>query len=213
MPCAVGKVTAFVIRHRADGPELLLIRHPHAGIQLPAGTMEEGETPEGAARREAAEETGLTGLELRRYLGDAVIATPEGVRIMAQTSRVFSRPDAASFDWASIRNGLRVKVLRAENGFTQVSYEETDRYPDPTYITYQITGWVPDEVLCESERRHFYLFECPFETAASWEVRTDNHRFILFWAPLAALPEIVEPQQKWLDFLRDAEGVLWTAQS
>ena len=43
--------------------------HPEAGIQIPAGTMEDGETPEAAVLREAFEETGLPGLRIVRFLG------------------------------------------------------------------------------------------------------------------------------------------------
>lgn len=43
--------------------------HPEAGIQVPAGTMESGETPEAAVLREAFEETGIEGLEIVRFLG------------------------------------------------------------------------------------------------------------------------------------------------
>ena len=47
----VHKVAAFVTR--GDGPEreLLVFRHPRAGIQLPAGTVEAGEAIEVAALR------------------------------------------------------------------------------------------------------------------------------------------------------------------
>ena len=44
----MDKVTAFVVR---DGPaekELLILQHPFAGLQLPAGTMEPEETPDDA---------------------------------------------------------------------------------------------------------------------------------------------------------------------
>jgi len=47
--------------------------HPEAGIQVPAGTMEAGETPEAAVLREAFEETGLAGLRIVRFLGRARI--------------------------------------------------------------------------------------------------------------------------------------------
>ena len=55
------------------GTRLLVFTHvdfPEAGIQVPAGTIEPGERPRDAALREAMEETGLTGLRLRGFLGD-----------------------------------------------------------------------------------------------------------------------------------------------
>jgi 8-oxo-dGTP pyrophosphatase MutT (NUDIX family) len=44
-------------------------QHPEAGIQVPGGTIEDGETPQEGALREAREETGLQGLRLQSYLG------------------------------------------------------------------------------------------------------------------------------------------------
>lgn len=63
------KVFAY-ITHR---DRLLLLSHPHApeaGIQVPAGTIKEGENPEEAVMREAFEETGLSELKLVSFLGE-----------------------------------------------------------------------------------------------------------------------------------------------
>lgn len=66
------KVLCYVVR---DG-RLLVFRHTEysyeeVGIQVPAGTIEQGETPEEAALREAREETGLTEFRIVRKLGEA----------------------------------------------------------------------------------------------------------------------------------------------
>ena len=65
------KVLAYI----THAGRLLLFRHtdyPEAGIQVPGGTVAEGEAPEAAVLREALEETGLTGLELDLLLGETI---------------------------------------------------------------------------------------------------------------------------------------------
>ena len=64
----VQKVLAYVVW---DG-KLLVFRHrdhPEAGLQVPAGTVRDGEPVEAAVLREAHEETGLSGLAVTRFLG------------------------------------------------------------------------------------------------------------------------------------------------
>ena len=66
------KVLVYVVR---DG-KLLVFRHTdfsweEVGIQVPAGSVRAGETPEDAALREAREETGLSEFKIVRKLGKA----------------------------------------------------------------------------------------------------------------------------------------------
>ena len=198
----IEKVTTFITRTTAQGVELLLFEHPFAGIQIPAGTVEAGEMPEQAAQREAREESGLTALMLREYLGYTEDHFGGHHRLVLEPTTVYARADATSFDWAHFRTGLPVTLTgRQSNGFSQVRYEEWDRWPDPQYVTYAITGWVPDERLCSTVRRHFFRLEAQAPTDERWTVSTDNHRFSLFWAPLQHLPVIVHPQDAWLEFL------------
>jgi 8-oxo-dGTP pyrophosphatase MutT (NUDIX family) len=65
------KVVCYIVR----GDRLLVFRHldqlwDEAGLQVPAGSIEPGESPEAAAVREAAEETGLDGFRVVRKLGE-----------------------------------------------------------------------------------------------------------------------------------------------
>ena len=201
VPNSVEKVTAFITRRAKHGYDLLLFEHPYAGVQIPAGTVKDDETPERAVVREAAEETGLTSLAIRRYLGCAKDKLPEGHRIIAASTKVYARPDVTSFDWAYLRKGISVTLGRRADGFSQVTYKEFDQVPDPQYVTMCITGWVPDDVLSDTKKRHFFHLEFHGHSEASWTVHTDNHLFTLFWSPLAALPEIIHPQDEWLEFL------------
>ena len=75
MPLVKRKAFAYI----THGDRLLVFGHPlapEAGIQVPAGTIEDGERPENAAVREAREETGLGELALVRFLGEHERAVP-----------------------------------------------------------------------------------------------------------------------------------------
>jgi 8-oxo-dGTP pyrophosphatase MutT (NUDIX family) len=205
MPVIIEKVTAFVTRPAEEGLELLLLEHPFAGIQIPAGTVED-ETPEETVLREVAEETGIDSATIRRYLGTDEGALPEGQRIITAPTQVYARPDATSFDWAHLRKGIQVAVSRRADGFSQITYEEPDRVPEPRFITMSITGWVPDGVLADAVRRHFYQLEYCGPSQGRWTTFSDNHTFTLFWASLPDLPEIIPPQDEWLAFLHRGLG-------
>ncbi len=202
------KVTAFITRQTPDGVDLLLFRHPTSGIQIPAGTVEEGETPKIAVIREVSEETSLTSLTLQQQIGFRDELPPAGQVFITQPTRVYSRPDPASFDWAYFRRGLPVNVIKKRDGYAQVDYIEFDRFPDPQYVMYRILGWVPEGFLAETQRRYFFLLNCTAQTEEEWLVVADNHVFTLFWAPLTSLPQIVSPQDEWLEvLLQHNEGI------
>jgi ADP-ribose pyrophosphatase YjhB (NUDIX family) len=76
MPVLHHKVFAY-ITHRN---RLLVFSHtdfPEAGIQVPAGTLNDGEDPEVGVLREAWEETGLSGLQLLGLLGECDFPAPD----------------------------------------------------------------------------------------------------------------------------------------
>lgn len=65
------KVLAYIVREREGKRELLVFTHrdyPEAGLQVPAGTVEDGEEIEAGLRREVIEETGLTEFEVVREI-------------------------------------------------------------------------------------------------------------------------------------------------
>jgi 8-oxo-dGTP pyrophosphatase MutT (NUDIX family) len=195
------KVTAFITRENDKTLDLLLFRHPTAGTQIPAGTVEVGETRDEAVLREAHEETGLGEVIVKSYIGHLDQTPPEGWFVIAEKTKVYAHPDVTSFDWVEFRRGVMVKEERSVPGFKHVTYEERDRYPDHRFITYRITGWVPDKVLSRKTRRYFYHLTYSGETPATWDVFTDHHIFQLFWAPFFYLPEIIEDQRIFLDFV------------
>jgi len=198
----IEKVVAFVTRDLAVNCELLLFKHPTAGIQLPAGTVEVGEGLETAVLRETAEETGLTAVTIHRYLGWADDPLPpHGVWVDRDTA-VYAKPDPASRHWATLPRRQYVTRLAAENGFVQVSYVDTDGSREPRYAPYQITGWVLQDALTRTRRRHFYHLTFAGDTPERWQVQTDGHAFTLFWSLLNTLPPLIPPQDTWLKRFR-----------
>ena len=193
----LDKVVAFVVANRTDGPSLLLFRH--AGIQLPAGTVEAGEDPESGAIREAREETGLPEVSLVRKLSEAPESLAENESLMLSTTPVYTRADGSGSVWATLRNGLRVRILRSEGAFSLVEYVETDRNANPPYTSFQITGWIPTSTIARTVTRHFYLFSHHGDTPDRWDHQDEGHTFHLFWSPLSDLPALNPWQQPWLD--------------
>jgi 8-oxo-dGTP pyrophosphatase MutT (NUDIX family) len=206
----VDKVSAFVTSRKNGAASLLLFRHPNAGIQIPAGTVDEGEDVEMAVRREVAEETGLSDVHVVTKIGWRDELPPGVDRIITRQTKVHARPNANSIDWAAFRRGIGVRFLREENGFAQVSYEEGDRYRNPNYISYQITGWVPLDALAAANRRHFFHLTFSGDSPECWCINTDGHTFQPFWAQFEALPEIIAPQRAWLDFVMSELGYRFT---
>ncbi|MGN7764171.1 NUDIX domain-containing protein [Paenibacillus sp. 22594] len=196
----MGKVTCFITRGKKDNIELLLIQHPNAGIQFPAGTVEINEDFKQSALREAFEETGLNEFLSCNYIGKQELNFSGDKYIVFQKAKVYSRPDSSSSHWAEIRRGITVKHERKHEKFVQISYIEGDKYPEPNYITYQITGWVEETQLASTVERHFYHLHTKSELK-EWEQEADNHTFKLFWSPINKLPEIVSPQNEWIKYV------------
>ncbi len=96
-----NKVVAYITR----GTKLLVFDHanfPEVGTQVPAGTIEDGETPTFAVMREVFEETGLNKLYLRDFLGmqTLVLEKPEGKMLINRHYYHFEVPDDVPDTWA-----------------------------------------------------------------------------------------------------------------
>lgn len=89
---------------------------------------------------------------------------------------------------------------RTQEEFVQISYKEGDKFPEPNYVTYQITGWTEKSNVASKVTRQFYHLQSNSHLD-EWEIETDNHNFKIFWSPLDNLPQIVSPQNEWIDIL------------
>ena len=185
--------------------ELLVFKHPTAGIQIPAGTVEVGEDLETAVQREAYEETGLQFVEIEDYLGCFENELENNQRIIAETTQVYIEPNLNAIPYKrKLPKGLTVGYLSTQEGFTHISYieYEYDQFYEPICIDTNITGWVLNESISAQKKRHFFHLSTPEETPDAWELKSDQgHIFKPYWAPLSPKPQIIPPQDKWLDFV------------
>ncbi|MEW5864331.1 MAG: NUDIX domain-containing protein [Pseudomonadota bacterium] len=104
---------AVIFRRTADGVRLLVLR-AYRDWDFPKGEIEPGETPLAAARRECAEETGLTDLDFRfgeahqdtlPYSGGKVaryfLAETATERVTLPVSPELGRPEHHEWRWVS----------------------------------------------------------------------------------------------------------------
>jgi len=200
------KVTAFITSGEGAETRLLLFEHPTTGIQIPAGTVEDAESHVEAALREAMEESGLTDLEVCKCIGFADTQLPDDQYAILNKTKVYARPNRTSFDWAEFRRGVLCACTRQENDFLLLTYTEYDRYRDPQYVTYSITGWVPSDMVTQRQRRYYYHLVYKGDSADTWIQFSDHHDFRPFWALLTDLPKIIAPQRAWLDYVTQELG-------
>ncbi|MCB0044205.1 MAG: NUDIX domain-containing protein [Caldilineaceae bacterium] len=195
----LGKVTAFVTRGRGEMQELLILRHPFGGLQLPAGTIEPGESPAAAVLREVDEETGLTEVTIAALLDAVDERAHQSACYVLRRTALYARPDAGSFDWITLPRALTLRHERHAGDFIQVSYAEWDDEVQRNYRTYQFTGWARADDLVACRRRFFFHLHTTASTPDQpWTAHSDHHTFTLFWQPLADLPRLHAYQQDWL---------------
>lgn len=191
-----GKAIVFITCMNQP-KEILALFHPTAGVQIPKGTIEFNELPETAAIREGVEETGLKDLKMRCHIKTVSKVLDDDKRYISRSTKVFSRPDMSSFDWADLRRGILVSVLREQDEYHQIEYIEYDDL-ESSVISYQITGWVPKACLTQDYLWHFYHLETN-ETLDYWTNFDDNHQFEFKWISLDEMYKFNVNHRKWIE--------------
>ena len=187
----LGKVTALITRNTGTSPEILVFRHPSAGIQIPAGTVEINESFTAAVIREVAEETGLTRVTIRKLLGERIVH--EDRSFILHSTKLLKRPylQSKTFEEFVIR-GRSCQVQRTSGAF---SFVQIENQADAVNAGWTLTGNLTNTVV-----RQFYHLICEEDTGPNWTKRGDlNHEFKCFWTPLFPPPKVHPAQQDWVD--------------
>lgn len=197
----IEKVTALITREGSHARQVLVFRHPHAGVQLPAGTVDPAETPEIAVRREVEEETGLLNVTIASYLGKADQPMQENQRALYHDVVLQSAPQRdATLIRATLQRGWMVETGDKHDGFVKVTWREVDNATNQ--VISQQSGWVPANSVADRIERHFYHLIVVGKVPDQWDQLADHgYTFSLFWMPFATA-QINPKQQWWLDFAR-----------
>ncbi|PLT31420.1 NUDIX hydrolase [Peribacillus deserti] len=102
------KVLAYIIRKKNENFELLIHCHrdfPDAGLQVPAGTVEENEVLEAALFREIEEESGLNDVKLLQKLDHYVFTNPENNEDHDRHVFVLKAADDTKTSWDHVITG------------------------------------------------------------------------------------------------------------
>jgi 8-oxo-dGTP pyrophosphatase MutT (NUDIX family) len=192
---------------RGFGPvaELCVFWHAGSGIQVSAGSIEDGETFEEGALREAFEETALRDLELVAYLGATTYDLTGDWSTLRRRVELRATPhaDAEKTAWTLVRNH-NVIVRERVPGFARVCPIPPPE-PDSTPVV-TFDGWVAAEDLYSVQERRFFHLRAPLDSPDKWRtLENGEHDLHLYWVPLAPKPTLlIESNQAWLDQFYDA---------
>lgn len=110
------KVLAYITRRQQGRLELLVFDHvnfPEAGTQVPAGSIDPGETPDQAVLRESFEEAGVAGLRFVDYLGCFPFEMPDGSAVHMRHVYHLTTDAALPESWVHVvSDGIADKGMR-----------------------------------------------------------------------------------------------------
>ena len=201
----LDKVTAFITRDVPDDRELLVFQHPTAGIQLPAGTVNAGESLEAALFRETREETGLTDVALVKHLCTIQQPLEPGERIIVRDTILQASPGAEGtlVKAVLLRRGITVRVMGSEDNYDQVIVPEYQVHERQLIQVSGRKGWVPHVHLTDDVQRHLYHLTVTGPTEHHWLQQADEHQFSLFWVSLTQDPGLIPAQDYWYQLVRE----------
>lgn len=119
------KVLAYLTRHHNGVCQLLVFDHvdyPEAGTQVPAGSLEPGESPEAGVLRETLEESGVRAERIIHHLGNVEWLNPETGRLHLRHVFHLQAPAGLPDAWEHIvSDGEDDKGLRFRCRWMEVS--------------------------------------------------------------------------------------------
>lgn len=185
-----SKVAAFVV---ANDNRLLVFDHPLAGTQLPAGSVEEGESFVEAARREVFEETGIQVTD-----GEIVGTTTENLN-----GHGVLLCDVINAERQTIARGHKVLIIGRSSDSIVIREDIYDYSVTPAKLKQQTQIKTDIENIAFVIERTFVRFTTnSVMTTARWSHEADGNILEPYWTDLGDPVELIGPQNNWLEFIR-----------
>jgi 8-oxo-dGTP pyrophosphatase MutT (NUDIX family) len=159
--------------------------------------VEEGETFEQGALREAYEETGLQNLVVAVYLGTMETYFDGTHRRVIKDAELFDVPNGRSMG-KTLERGNRVLFHKEQDGHAYVTH---DKEHDPYFPYPSISGWVHAEAVQPHRlERQFFHLATATPPRDQWEhLAEGQYPFRFFWVNVNADPHLATTQQAWWD--------------
>jgi 8-oxo-dGTP pyrophosphatase MutT (NUDIX family) len=199
----VDKVAAFITRDQSELDQLLVFEHPMGDIQLPAGTVELGESIEDAVIREVHEETGIDHAKIIAKLRSFARTLPEHDKIVTRMSKIFSEPafDSSSEGYGLTR-GTPVEVVAEIGPFVEIVTDPLDFSHSPPERVYRVRGYIRKSLLASKIRRHLFHLKVGEIMPDSWTIFSDGLNFQLTWVPIGSKTGLNPRHNQWLESVR-----------
>jgi 8-oxo-dGTP pyrophosphatase MutT (NUDIX family) len=199
MKSKMDKVTAYITRQKATGADELLVFQPaNVGVQVPAGTVEPGESFDDAVVRETHEETGLADLPPARLLG-SVLEPLTDQRALLEDVTLLRGPGVEADPGFRLPRAYWLRVSDRVDGYAEVVVESYNHHVKPPVLLQRFSGWVPVDLLATHMERHFYHFALTGPTPDRWEVEDNGERYECYWVSLMPMPVIEHYFGLWRD--------------
>lgn len=174
----LNKIT--VIIRNSMTRKIACFKHPNAGYQLPAGSVEYNESIIDGAIREAFEELGIdiSRDKLSIIKSDTVQLADEKY-ILLNDVNVKIAPNDIAMNLGFLKRGRTVEVMQEKDDWVQIKYFEWNDLEKKDFVSGQLVGWVYKDNLSKKYRRHYVY--CNTSSEIKQLTETDDHQFLPFW--------------------------------